>query len=148
VKWPKADSRKPNAIVDSPNTRELLVPAGIYVLVKRFSAKEEPRRIVASVYDANRFKALHVGFENHLNYFHIAGSGMPMNMAKGLAAFLNSTAVDQYFRRFSGHTQVNATDLRSFRYPARRKLEQLGSELGGLKMPQQELDDLVREALF
>jgi adenine-specific DNA-methyltransferase len=148
VKWPKADSRKPNAIVDTQNTRELLVPAGVYVLVKRFSAKEEPRRIVASIYDANRFKASHVGFENHLNYFHIAGSGMPMNMAKGLTAFLNSTAVDQYFRRFSGHTQVNATDLRSFRYPSREKLEQFGSRLGDLEMPQQELEDLVRKDLF
>ncbi|HXL09374.1 MAG TPA: Eco57I restriction-modification methylase domain-containing protein [Candidatus Bathyarchaeia archaeon] len=148
VKWPKPDSRKPNAIVDTLKTRELLVPAGIYVLVKRFSAKEEPRRIVASIYDANRFNAPHVGFENHLNYFHIAGTGMPMNVAKGLTAFLNSTAVDQYFRRFSGHTQVNATDLRSFRYPTRGKLEQLGSRLDDLEMPQQDLDDLVRKDLF
>ncbi len=148
VKWPKADSRKPNAIVDSENTRELLVPAGVYVLVKRFSAKEEPRRIVASIYDAKRFAAPRVGFENHLNYFHIAGSGMPMNIAKGLTAFLNSTAVDQYFRRFSGHTQVNATDLRSFRYPTRERLEQFGSRLDEFKIPQKELDDLVRKELF
>ncbi len=148
VKWPKADSRKPNAIVDTQNTRELLVPAGIYVLVKRFSAKEEPRRIVASIYDANRFKTPRVGFENHLNYFHIAGSGLPMSIAKGLTAFLNSTAVDKYFRRFSGHTQVNAADLRSFRYPTRERLEQLGSRLGDLKISQQELDDLVRKDLF
>lgn len=148
VTWPKTDSRKPNAIVDTRETRELLVPAGVYVLVKRFSAKEERRRVVASIYDAARFKALHVGFENHLNYFHISGSGMPMNVAKGLTAFLNSTAVDKYFRRFSGHTQVNATDLRSFRYPAREKLERFGNRLDDLEMPQQELDDLVRKDLF
>ncbi len=148
VKWPKADSRKPNAIVDTQKTRDLLVPAGVYVLVKRFSAKEERRRIVASIYDADRFKAPHVGFENHLNYFHISGSGMPMNVAKGLTAFLNSTAVDKYFRRFSGHTQVNATDLRSFRYPSREKLEKFGNRLDDLEMPQRELDELVRKDLF
>jgi len=34
--------------------------------------------------------------------------------------------VDDYFRRFSGHTQVNATDLRLLRYPGRRDLEELG----------------------
>ena len=53
------------------------------------------------------------GFENHLNYFHENGEGLPLDLAKGLAAFLNSDAVDQYFRIFSGHTQVNATDLRN-----------------------------------
>jgi ribonucleoside-diphosphate reductase alpha chain len=40
--------------------------------------------------------------------------------------FLNSTAVDDYFRRFSGHTQVNATDLRLLRYPETEELKQLG----------------------
>jgi adenine-specific DNA-methyltransferase len=30
--------------------------------------------------------------------------------------------VDQYIRRFSGHTQVNATDLRTLSYPDRKTL--------------------------
>jgi adenine-specific DNA-methyltransferase len=40
-----------------------------------------------------------------------------------LAAFLNSTVLDVYFRQFNGHTQVNATDLRNLRYPSRSQLE-------------------------
>ena len=36
--------------------------------------------------------------------------------------FLNTTAVDEAFRRFSGHTQVNATDLRTMKYPSRDTL--------------------------
>jgi adenine-specific DNA-methyltransferase len=39
-------------------------------------------------------------------------------------AYLNSQEVDDYFRVFSGHTQVNATDLRRLRYPT---IEQLKS---------------------
>ncbi len=113
VHWPKEKPRKPSAIVSNEQTRELLVPAGIYVLVKRFTAKEERKRIVACIYDSHQIHAPLVGFENHLNYFHVNGHGLPMSLAKGLAAFLNSTVVDVYFRQFNGHTQVNATDLRS-----------------------------------
>ena len=47
-------------------------------------------------------------------------------LAHGLATYLNATAVDTYFRRFNGHTQVNATDLRAMRYPCREALIVLG----------------------
>jgi adenine-specific DNA-methyltransferase len=128
IHWPK-NGRKPNAIVSGPDTADLLVPAGIYVLVKRFTTKEETRRIVACIYDPDRISAPLVGFENHLNYFHARGGGLDMRLAKGLAAFLNSGMVDNYFRQFNGHTQVNATDLRSLKYPTRAQLLALGAAL-------------------
>lgn len=121
IRWPIPDFRKHNALADNDDTVKLITPAGIYVLTKRFTAKEEKRRLVASIYDGGRS-----GFENHLNYFHENGEGLPFDLAKGLAAFLNSEAVDQYFRIFSGHTQVNATDLRNLHYPSRDQLEALG----------------------
>lgn len=148
VHWPKEKTRKPNAIVSNEQTRELLVPAGIYVLVKRFTAKEERRRVVACIYDSHQIEAPLVGFENHLNYFHIAGHGLTMALAKGLAAFLNSTVVDVYFRQFNGHTQVNATDLRSLNYPAKAELESLGRRITEAALPQAELDALVEDELF
>jgi adenine-specific DNA-methyltransferase len=128
-----------------PKADDLLVPSGYYVLVKRFSAKEEPRRVVAAVYDPEKVSAERVAFENHLNYYHCDGSGMPMNLAKGLAAFLNSSLVDAYFRQFSGHTQVNATDLRTLRYPSREKLIALGKKIGKNFPDQVPLDGLVQE---
>ena len=148
VQWPKETARKPNAIVSNERTRVLLVPGGVYVLVKRFTAKEERRRIVACIFDPDKVPARLVGFENHLNYFHVNGHGLPMPLALGLTAFLNSTAVDIYFRQFNGHTQVNATDLRSLKYPAKTELEHLGRRLSIPGTPQKELDDLVEEALF
>jgi adenine-specific DNA-methyltransferase len=39
---------------------------------------------------------------------------------------LNATAVDDYFRTFNGHTQVNATDLKRLKYPSRETLITLG----------------------
>ena len=148
VHWPKEKVRKPNAIVNNAQTRELLVPGGIYVLVKRFTAKEERKRVVACIYNSDQIQTRLVGFENHLNYFHANGHGLPMNLAKGLAAFLNSTVVDVYFRQFSGHTQVNATDLRSLKYPAKSELERLGRVIVDPGMRQEELDALVEEELF
>jgi adenine-specific DNA-methyltransferase len=148
VLWPKEKARKPNAIVSNEQTRELLVPAGVYVLVKRFTAKEERKRIVACIYDSHQIHAPLVGFENHLNYFHANGHGLPMSLAKGLAAFLNSTVVDVYFRQFNGHTQVNATDLRSLNYPTKAELDKLGRRIADPGMQQEELDALVEEELF
>jgi len=134
VEWPNGNTRKPNAIVADPRVEDQLVPAGFYVLTKRFSAKEERRRVVAAVYDPHRVPARLIGLENHLNYFHRRGGGLPEPLARGLAVFLNSTLVDQYFRQFSGHTQVNAADLRRLRYPSTEQLSRLArwcEDLGG-----------------
>lgn len=117
VLWPRSDLRKPNAICENDLTRGLLVPNGFYVLVKRFSAKEEHRRIVAALFEPLPSVAL-VGFDNKLNYFHCEGGGFDGDLARGLTAYLNSTFVDIYFRQSSGHTQVNAADLRRLPYPS------------------------------
>ena len=119
VEWPCPGSRKANALLAVPETERLVVPNGVYVLVKRFTAKEERRRVVATVFrpEGSLARCLLVGFENHLNYFHRKGQALDDDLAEGLALYLNSTVVDSYFRQFSGHTQVNATDLRSLQYP-------------------------------
>ncbi|MGB5973252.1 MAG: hypothetical protein WBG38_08030, partial [Nodosilinea sp.] len=46
----------------------------------------------------------------------------------------NTTAVDEHFRRFNGHTQVNATDLRLIKYPSRDTLIALGEWAMGQRM--------------
>lgn len=148
VSWPGGNGRKPNALVRNNETRDLLVPSGIYVLVKRFTSKEERRRVVASIYDPRRIKATAVGFENHLNYFHVAGAGLSPLLASGLSAYLNSSAVDAYFRQFNGHTQVNATDLRNMPYPSIAELEELGRRIQDPDISQETLDALVGEAIF
>jgi adenine-specific DNA-methyltransferase len=116
--------------------------------VKRFSAKEERRRIVASIYDPALTTADSVGFENHVNYFHSNGRGLSEHLARGLSIFLNSTVVDAYFRLFSGHTQVNATDLRSLRYPTKEVLEGLGAMVMSAEMTQGEIDEIVDREAF
>ncbi len=125
--WPNPALKKPNAIEHNVSTEKWLYPLGCYCVVRRFSSKEEKRRLLASVVRPEDFGAApRLGFENHLNVFHAHKHGLPEPLAQGLALFLNSTAVDEHFRRFNGHTQVNATDLKRMKYPSRAALVQLG----------------------
>ena len=146
MEWPR-ESKKPNALMDQPETKKWQYPSGFYTVVRRFSSKEERRRIVAHVVDPAALKGRAIGFENHLNVFHSGKRGIDRDVAYGLSVFLNSTAVDAYFRRFSGHTQVNATDLRLLRYPNLKELKQLGrwSQISG-RLIQEQIDQKV-EAL-
>lgn len=145
VHWPRSKNRKPNALLKAPETEELLVPNGLYLLVKRFTSKEERKRVVATLFrpegDLADFSA--VGFENHLNYFHAKGRPLSSKLAEGLSIFLNSSLVDSYFRQFSGHTQVNAADLRNLRYPSREQLAGLAERLPGGSHTQEATDAAV-----
>ncbi|NWF61895.1 MAG: Eco57I restriction-modification methylase domain-containing protein [Fischerella sp.] len=145
VLFPPINPRKPIAIEQNQETGKWLVQPGWYVLTKRFSAKEEKRRVVAAV--CSPIDAPALGIENHLNYYHAKAKGMNPDLARGLAAFLNSTLFDNYFRQFSGHTQVNATDLRRIKYPCKDDLIQLGSHIGDSVFDQEQLDTLVHKTL-
>ncbi|HVW64045.1 MAG TPA: Eco57I restriction-modification methylase domain-containing protein [Nitrosospira sp.] len=127
IVWPMPGLKKPNAIMRNGETEKWLYPNGFYCIVRRFSSKEEKRRVMASVVNPAAFGGHSVlGFENHMNLFHENKHGLPEALARGLAMFLNTTAVDEHFRRFNSHTQVNATDLKLIKYPSRDTLMQLG----------------------
>nr|WP_255683385.1 BsuBI/PstI family type II restriction endonuclease [Luteimonas sp. MHLX1A] len=157
--WPVA-GKKPNAIARHPEVERSLWPAGRYVVVRRFSSKEERRRVVASLVDPDALGNPEViGFENHLNVYHDGKCGLSEDLAWGLFVYLNSAALDEHLRRFSGHTQVNATDLKNIRYPTRERLERLGAwarhhplltqeeidiETGDLLLSQQRIDQATQ----
>ncbi len=145
--WPKPNMKKSNALVVCDESRKWLYPSGIYTVTKRFTSKEERKRIVASVVLPSLFPdALLIGFENHLNVFHINKGGLPEYLALGLMVYLNSTIADMALRSFSGHTQVNATDLRLLKYPDEAVLDKLGKWAKRQKaLPQNEIDTKVEE---
>ncbi|MEQ1689638.1 MAG: Eco57I restriction-modification methylase domain-containing protein [Gemmatimonas sp.] len=142
--WPKAESKKANALVRNASTEKWLYPNGFYTVVRRFSSKEERRRVVASVVDPSHFEHDALGFENHLNVIHSGRAPIPEEIARGIAVFLNSTPVDSYFRRFNGHTQVNATDLKMLKYPTRDVLARWGHLAKGSEgLSQDDIDAMV-----
>ena len=126
INWPKPNFRKSNALTIAPETMKQCFPSGCYTLVRRFSSKEEKRRIVARIVTPADLPGKLVGFENHLNVFHRGKKGLSEELALGLAVYLNSTLIDKYFRQFNGHTQVNVTDLRLLKYPSKPVLIELG----------------------
>ena len=146
LEWPK-EMRKPNAVAVTEQSRKWLWRnTGCFVVTRRFTAKEERRRIVASVY-GSALPGEWVGFENHLNVYHLGQAGFSQALAAGLSVYLNSSLVDRYFRQFNGHTQVNATDLRTLCYPQREALERIGKQACGEKLSQQEIDTLIESEL-
>ena len=79
-----------------------------------------------------------MGIENHLNYFHCNGDPLDEDVAYGLTAYLNTVTVDNFFRQFNGHTQVNATDLRKLKYPTNKVLRSIGRRVR--RLPEINLD--------
>ena len=147
VAFPMQGRKHHNFIMESAKSRRLLVENGNYVVVKRFTATEEKKRVVAAVWSKKEYRSRFVGFENRTNYFHRRGGELEPQIAKGLWAFLNSTIVDSYFRQFNGNTQVNATDLRYLRYPSTDRLKLLGNAACECHN-QEDIDNAVREILF
>jgi adenine-specific DNA-methyltransferase len=115
--WPVV-SKKPNAIILNEIEKEkYCFKKGFYILVKRFSSKEEKHRIQATLISPSDISSGYFTVENHLNIIHRNKGGLDKDLAFALASYLNSDYCDNIFRRFSGHTQINATDLRNMKYP-------------------------------
>ncbi|WP_070026728.1 Eco57I restriction-modification methylase domain-containing protein [Streptomyces sp. F-1] len=140
IDWPQAKARKPQGFiaVEDAAIRQLL-PQGTYVVVKRQTAKEDRRRVIAALWDGPN----KVAFDNKTNYLHESNSPLDRDLARGLMLWLNSTILDRYFRAFSGHTQVNAGDLRRLPFPSREDLILLAKTAPDGLPDQKELDAVV-----
>ena len=116
----------------------------IYVILKRFSSKDERRRLVAAVHDPNTIKNHWIAMENHVNYIGSNDGPLEMAEAYGLAALFNSTLMDKYFRCLSGSTQVNATEIKLMKMPFRKTICQIGrSFFEDILMDQKNIDNIV-----
>lgn len=128
--WPVSDGNKPQGISIESEDAGLLVPVANYVLIRRFSAKEEPRRLIAAPllsgeYDHHQW----IGLENHLNYVYRRNGDLIPEEVLGLSALFNSALIDRYFRIINGNTQVNATEVRALPLPPIDVIQEIGSRI-------------------
>ena len=145
VTWP-LHRHKPEYI-KREGAEKLLLPNRNYVLLRRFTAKEEVRRLSAAPYVAQSMPIPQVGLENHLNYVHRPAGSLTDEEAWGLAALYNSRLLDTYFRCLNGHTQVNATELRAMPLPASDLIVELGERAQHIANPIDHLDPLIADLL-
>ncbi|GAC1385121.1 MAG: hypothetical protein NVSMB33_14000 [Ktedonobacteraceae bacterium] len=115
--------------VKSEHLQKLLTKSTTQIILRRFSAKEEPRRITAAVLPEGAFNTEFVALENHLNYLYQPNGKLAYAVAMGIAAFLNSTFVDRYFRIANGNMQVSATELRKLPLPSWEQLTRIGEKV-------------------
>ena len=127
--WPSTATEKPQWIKVAPESTKLLVHDATYVLLRRFSAKEEKRRLVAAPLIRGSLNTNKFGLENHLNYIRGVSRELDDELAYGLSALLNSTFLDRYFRISNGNTQVSATELRAMPFPAEQDIRSIGAEV-------------------
>ncbi|MCB0167080.1 MAG: N-6 DNA methylase, partial [Anaerolineae bacterium] len=139
VDWPALNGSKPQGLYLSAEGKSLSTPTSNYVLLRRFSAKEEPRRLIAAPFLEDEFDRYEtIGLENHLNYIYRKRGQLSKPEAIGLAALLNSALIDRYFRITNGNTQVNATELRALPLPPLEVILTIGQAILKLDTTDQE----------
>ncbi len=147
VEYPLNNFGKPQAITQ--DDASLLVPNANYVLLRRFSAKEDRRRLVAAPLIGKNFPHAQIGFENHLNFIYRRKGELDEAEALGLSAVFNSALVDRYFRIVNGNTQVNAAELRALPLPPMEVIRQIGERLQDIDDPSTGIvDHLVFSTLW
>lgn len=127
ISWPIQKKRE--HILSNAASAWMLLRNTNYVVMRRFSPKEDVRRVTAAPYLAGSLPGEFIGLENHLNYIHRPSGELTRAETVGLSAFLNSSFVDSYFRAVAGSTQVNATELRKLRFPTLDSLKAIGNLL-------------------
>jgi len=127
VRFPVEVSGKPQYLLNTRETNRLKMKKGNYLLLKRFTSKEERKRIQCALLFEEDFPTYDmISTENHLNYITKLNGRMSREEMFGLFAVLNSSYMDRYFRILNGSTQVNANEINAIPFPESNDLVQIG----------------------
>ncbi len=97
-----------------------------FLLVKRFTSKEEERRLQCGIYLKQRFPQFpYISTQNKINFIKCDSPCVTY----GLYVLLNSSFYDKYYRILNGSTQVNSTEINQIPVPDRTVIENMGREL-------------------
>lgn len=101
-----------------------------YLFVKRFTAKEERRRLQCGIYLAKEHSEYElISTQNKINFIDSLISDMSECMVYGLYVLFNSTLYDRYYRILNGSTQVNSTEINAMPVPRLDAIQEMGQQL-------------------
>ncbi|WP_205601686.1 Eco57I restriction-modification methylase domain-containing protein [Sphingobacterium sp. xlx-130] len=148
LKWPilEINDERPQYIVQGDSAKSLFVQNQNMVIIRRFSSKDDASRLVAAPLFKKDFKYKNIGLENHVNYIYGKESHLTATCVWGVAALLNSTLFDVYFRTFNGNINVSATELRDLPLPDMDIILKLGESVRKVvDLDQDKLDKIVNK---
>ncbi|MBE5393806.1 Eco57I restriction-modification methylase domain-containing protein [Brevibacillus agri] len=148
ISFPDTEPKNPQYIINTEESKSLLLESKDYILVKRFTSKEERRRVQCALYFSENFTSDLVGIENHLNYVSKLDGEITKEEMYGLFALLNSTFIDNYYRILNGSTQVNATEVNAIPLPSLQDVKRIGKQLMNMDSLSTEVCDAIIESLF
>lgn len=129
MEWPVHKVGKNQYIEICEGSRSVLVPNRNYVLLRRFSAKDDKSRLIAAPHFVNPNEPDYIGIENKLNYIYRPKGELERSEVMGLAVLLNSKLFDTYFRTFNGNVNVSATELREMPFPPLETIKEIGNNV-------------------
>jgi adenine-specific DNA-methyltransferase len=129
LEWPKQLKEKGQFIRIENGSKSLLIPNKNYILLRRFSTKDDKSRLIAAPYFCNYAKSDYIGVENKVNYIYRKDGHLDRNEVVGLCALLNSELFDTYFQIFNGNVNVSATELREMRFPPLKNIKEIGNKI-------------------
>jgi len=133
LEWPVHKKSKGQYIRMNEKSAHVLIPNRNYVLLRRFSSKDDKHRLVAAPYFASFSSSKYIGVENKVNYIYRANGQLDSREVIGLCALLNSRLFDTYFRIFNGNVNVSATELREMPLPPLEIIHLIGDTIKDLQ---------------
>ena len=113
-----------------PDKRGLIQDNCNYLIVKRFTSKEEKRRLQSGIYLAENYERYsYISTQNKVNFITGITDKLSRCMVYGLYVVFNSTLYDKYYRILNGSTQVNSTEINAMPMPDRESIQCMGREL-------------------
>lgn len=101
-----------------------------YLFVKRFTAKEEKRRLQCGVYLSSMLPEYNkISTQNKINFIDKIMGELSEVTVYGLYVLFNSALYDKYYRILNGSTQVNSTEINNMPIPELKTIEKLGNLL-------------------